>query len=271
MTDLIEQANYKYSLADALRPNSMDLSIIRERIFNMLPENYKGSSEMVTVLETLLDGSDNKASGVEQDQLIYLFADKFVSSIEKLSSSVVNTPEYALACKFVGYTSIGFSNSKAWEFVFPDKADEIIRRNEFDLLDESSKALYDEKIKVNAEAFANRQLVQTIMEVSNVQMHTAYAPIAHKAVNKLVYLMENSSSEKIQLGATIALLDKVVKPPELGSEKELEAFKDGTKSILDAFKEMSKNLSKNATESIESGNTSITDVIELTAATAKES
>jgi hypothetical protein len=110
---------------------------------------------------------------------------------------------YVKAVKFLSLRDLGYTILDAWSITFPERR----LRMEKDNMD-------IEVIKMSAVAFANGSILTTLRKLKAVPIRVAFMDVKARAVGKLVKLMEESDSEKIQMDSADKLLIHLVDPEE---------------------------------------------------------
>ena len=157
------------------------------------------------------------------------FRENILGYADAMSTGNYNIPDYISAVKYVSYKLRGDTNEAAYTKTFPDRVAQY-HRNGVD------------SISPWVASYIRSKLVIEMMGRSMVPTHILNADIHQKAINRLAYLMVNSTSEKVQSDSATSLLTHL-KPPETAKiEIDMNITKvDGIDDLRAATMELVKN------------------------------
>jgi len=196
---------------------SLTLEVIKKAVPRSIRSSI--SKEMVDRINLISQDPD---IGVE-------FRENILGYADAMSTGTYNIPDYISAVKYVSYKLRGDTNEAAYTKTFPDRVAQY-HKNGVD------------SISPWVASYVRSKLVIEMLGRSMVPTHILNADIHQKAINRLAYLMVNSSSEKVQSDSATSLLTHL-KPPETAKiEIDMNVTKvDGIDDLRAATMELVKN------------------------------
>ena len=142
--------------------------------------------------------------------------------------------DYAKACKYVAYKSMGFSNFDAYKRVFPDKVKKWLEDG----------VPYDHQ-HAYVGKYNKSKLVVEITKKALIPVHILNQDVVQKAINVQVELMMNAKSELVRQKAAESLMKELKMPEDNKLELDIKVKKDESLISLE------ETLNKLATKQIE--------------------
>lgn len=177
--------------------------LTKQQIVNALPSSFKNS-----VTQELVDTINN----VTQDQLLAeQFRENFVTYSSVMKDGKFKTMDYLSAIQYVTYKHMGYSNKDAYFKTFPNRQAELVARG-----------TSEKDISAYVSAYHRGKLVNLIMEQSLIPVWIVNQDNFQKAVNRLVYLMDNAVSEKVQADSAIGLMTHLAKPKDAATNINID-------------------------------------------------
>ena len=180
------------------------------------------------LIQEIIDG------GIEpsyfQDKLI-----SFSSVIKGMRG--VSGIDYIKAVQYCSFIAIGDSQRRAYEKTFPDRV---------------AKKQADGSISASSSFYHRTDLVQKILDMSQIPLHMVFMAEKYKAIQKLSELMTGADSERIQMESADKLLTHLKTPENTKLEIDIGFKKNETLDNLDKTLSM---LAKKHIEMIGSGHT----------------
>lgn len=162
---------------------------------------------------------------------------------------------YLNAVRFATYITMGFTQTEAYRYTFPEKIAILRKRH----LEEGIKE-YSTKgtIAGRASGYAHSKMVQKLLEVSIVPDHIIYRDLHHSAIKILANVMQDTEvSPKTRVEAADSILKHTTKPDAV-------VQKESTISVLDKIQKMSDNLASKQLQALNQKNVTIESVAEYT-------
>ena len=187
--------------------------------------------------------------------------ENFLSFATVLNDKTIRTKieDYVNAIKYVSHRLLGKSVLNSYKAAFPNRVKRLMEG-----ATERSIPLEDIKkrdgvIRLYADKYNQTKLVMRIMSETIAPTHVLNAPVYQKAINKLVYLMENGS-ERAQLESASKLLDKL-QPPE-NTQIKLDIGIKNDETIVEKIRSATEELVAAQRRSMELGVKSINEIAE---------
>lgn len=209
------------------RVNESEESMINEETIRSL---YKGKVNEETVAATVAKiHAIEETDGILQDY----FEEQFMSYTDLVGPGL-SIDKVINAIKFVCHVQCGLSNTKAYELVFPEKAQQI-------------KARPGGDTSSFATEYAKSKAVVEILSRSAIRADIEFMPVRNQLIKKLVDLtngkgakVDDYVSPTVQMNAALGALD-YMKPPEdksidlkIGYNEEAMAMQQNLASQLAA-------------------------------------
>lgn len=141
-------------------------------------------------------------TSIADQEAMEMFKEHLVTYTSVLQQGKFKLSNYINAVKYVTFKLMGYSNKRAYVSTFPDKYQNFMHRG----IDEKDIASY-------ITAYNKSKLVNLIYAQTEIPIYVLNAPARQRAINRLVWLMENSKSDMVQFQSANGLLTHL-KPPE---------------------------------------------------------
>ena len=185
-----------------------------------LPSNMRNIAT-----QEYLDKINNIASDPEAAQYI---RDNLVSYTSVLKDGKFKAEDYLNAVAYVSYKLMGFTNQESYKRAFPNRYAQLV-----------ANGADDKTISAYVAAYNKGKLVNLVLEQSLVPVWVLNQDVNQKAINKLVSLMSDANSEKVQCDAAIGLLTHLKRPEAAKVELSFgEAESSGMKELKDTLAQM---------------------------------
>jgi len=160
------------------------------------------------------------------------------------SNKRTNAIDYIKAVQFCSHMSIGSSQYDAYVKTFPDRV--------------AAKS-GEGTVRASASIYHKTQLVQGILSMAQVPAHLIFMSERHKAIEKLVSLMNNEdATHRIQMESADKILSHI-KPPE---ESKITLDVNVNNDALDSLEKAIETLATNQVKSISDGKNTAQDVVD---------
>lgn len=170
----------------------------------------------------------------------------FVSYSSILKEGKFKLEEYLNAVAYVSYKIMNNTNEEAYAKTFPQRYAKLIANG-------TSK----KDIASYVSAYNKGKLVNLILEATLVPTWVLNQDIHQKAINRLADLMQNATSEKVQVEAASSLLTHLGKPKEGNFQINIgETENAGMKEMRQLLQEVAQN----QREAIQTGRMKTIDV-----------
>lgn len=216
--------------------NAGSQNIDKEKLQKMLP---KGSHHKVTDEIIELIGSMEKDTGLIQDYL----EESVLSYLPVLKGVKVELRQYINAIKYCNLKR-GMSNEKAWQIVFPERFDKLVKEDRWNT---SHVSMYN-----------SSPLIVKLDAQMAVAADIQYAPYRHKAIMKQVELMDGTEANGGPVSATVqhlaakALYELTAPDPTQTLELKIGQSDEAKDSQEKMFAAMS-NIAKNQRDLLKAG------------------
>ena len=213
MEDLTEeqyQKRYAMLTKKPIVPGTPDVgnpqNITAEKLQRFLPKGAKKKPITEKVIHMIQHMEDD--IGIAQEAM----EESVMTNLHHLSEFGISMEQYVSAVKYCNL-KLHYPSNKAWALTFP---------NRYKLVCDKAKAEgKDPIIENHAASYDRGKLVTAITADMIIQFSIQYAPARHKAMRKLIDLMdgkaayeEQTVSPKVQMDSAIAVLDKTELPED---------------------------------------------------------
>ncbi len=224
--------------------------IILDELVEALPKKHKKNvtAKTVRVLNRM----------IEDDTFREHYANNLITYTSVLQEGRFKLTDYFNAVMFVSYKTQGLSNFKAYNKVFKDKCDDILRNGQ-----DKNKI---DKIQSYASMYNKTKLVSLIYEQSLIPDYIMYASARHKAIAKQVSLLD-SNNDFVAQKAADSLMNHLKAPEE--SKLTLNVPTQDT-GVISELSEAISNLSKQQALAIQNQETTIDTIAESTIISKEE-
>jgi len=213
MEDLTEEEyQRRYSLLhkkpiDVGTPDFNDPQAITvEKLQKFLPKGAKKRPVTEKVIQMIQRMEDD--TGIAQEAL----EESVMTNLHHLAEFGVSIEQYVNAVKFCSL-KLHYPANKAWAITFPMRYKLVC--------DKAAAARKEPAIENYSAAYDRGKLVTAITADMTIQFAIQYAPARHKAMKKLIDLMDGRSanpnvgvSPKVQMDSAVAILDKTELPAD---------------------------------------------------------
>ncbi len=153
---------------------------------------------------------DNLNHLIEEPEFREQFRENVIGFVSVLNDPNTSLKGYIKAVKYVSYKIMGLSNQQSWVQTFPERFQRLV--------DAGKPEAYVRSLVC---AYNKGQLVNRILEQSLVPTWVVNADAHQAAINRQVWLMKNSKSEKVQSDAANSLLTHLKRPEAAKLEIEI--------------------------------------------------
>lgn len=228
---LIALENRKVPKSEAY--NEEKPTFTKEELRRVLPPGFSTNVTNATVqyINKIIEDSEVKDS----------YKQNFAYYANVLTDPRFRLSQYVVAIQYVSFRALGYSISRAWQAVFPEKVKALLAKGA------SNNTIYN-----HAKSFHNTLLVTKITAQIMVPTWILNQHHYQDAINRQVWLMHNAKSENVQTQAAKCLIDALTKP----EVAEIEITHNvGTKkdSAIEVYKREAKKLAKAQLEAIKNG------------------
>lgn len=216
----------------------MNTNLTVKQVQQAMPANLKG---MVT--QDYVD----KINNIVTDPIVAEeVRNNFISYTRVLQEGRFKTQDYLHAVTYVSFKLMGMTNQDAYFKTFPDRHAELI-----------AKGASSKDMSAYVSMYNKGKLVNLILEQTMVPTWVLNADIRQKAINKLIDLTMNATSEKVQSDSAGLLLTHLAKPKEAGPLINLNV---GETSGMKDMKALLEELASRQREVIQGGVMTARDV-----------
>ena len=232
--DAPDQTSAPSSFGSPPQANVLTLESVRKSVPSHLRNN---------VSQDLVDNLNNIALDPIMAEDI---RSNFVSYSSILKEGKFKLEEYLNAVAYVSYKIMNNTNEEAYAKTFPQRYAKLIANG-------TSK----KDIASYVSAYNKGKLVNLILEATLVPTWVLNQDIHQKAINRLADLMQNATSEKVQVEAASSLLTHLGKPKEGNFQINIgETENAGMKEMRQLLQEVAQN----QREAIQTGRMKTIDV-----------
>lgn len=232
--DAPDQTSAPSSFGSPPQANVLTLESVRKSVPSHLRNN---------VSQDLVDNLNNIALDPIMAEDI---RNNFVSYSSILKEGKFKLEEYLNAVAYVSYKIMNNTNEEAYAKTFPQRYAKLIANG-------TSK----KDIASYVSAYNKGKLVNLILEATLVPTWVLNQDIHQKAINRLADLMQNATSEKVQVEAASSLLTHLGKPKEGNFQINIgETENAGMKEMRQLLQEVAQN----QREAIQTGRMKTIDV-----------
>jgi hypothetical protein len=237
MGNKIKDVDAKYLALQEKLPMEVDLdekkTFSKDELRRVLPPTFSSNVTNATVgmVNKLIRGSD-----VEDN-----YKENFVYYANVMSDPRFRLSQYMLAIQYVSFRALGYSISRAWQAVFPDKVKALLARG-----------ATNSTIHNHAKSFNNTVLVTKILAQAMVPTWILNQHHYQDAINRQVWLMHNAKSENVQTQAAKCLVDALTRP-EVAEIEITHNVGTNQDSAIEVYKREAKKLAQAQLEAIKNG------------------
>ncbi|QYW01855.1 terminase small subunit [Stenotrophomonas phage Paxi] len=193
-----------------------------EQVAQALPRNLRSMATQ--------EFADKINNIVADPEIAEVVRDNFISYTKVLQEGKFKTEDYLNAVTYVTYKMMGYSNGESYAKTFPARhADQVAR------------GLDARTISAYVAMYHKGKLVQAILEQSLIPFWLLNQDARQKALNRQLWLMENSASEMVQTTAANSVLAHTEKPKDVAplvninvTDTGLDALRQGMRDLANA-------------------------------------
>ena len=186
---------------------------------------------------------------LHEPEMAEYYKNNFIDYSYILQEGRYSLSDYTNAIKYCSYKIAGLTNKDSYIKTFPQR-----------YKDHLAKGTSEKTIDSYVCAYNKTKLVTSILEQAYVPMWLVNQHHVQSAINKLVYLMGNAESEKVQSDSATSLLNHL-KPPE-NKKVELDIGLSNNNETLNELRNAIRDLSSVQKSNIEKGYSNVKDVAE---------
>lgn len=191
----------------------------------------------------------DKLNGITTDpEHARQFRNNFLSYSNVARDKRINLADYESAITFITYKQAGEADIDAYKYAFPEKVIQV-----------NNGEIPASRLHRYARTYARDPLVVSLLEQSYIPVWLVNQDIYQQAINRLAWLMQNSSSEKVQADSANSILTHLQKPRDLVNNVNIDL--GGGSGLADLARAM-KELASTQIKAIEGGTMTPKDIAE---------